>query len=86
MSEVSDPEEWRLLHYGRGESSDSEEWTRRDRRRGGEPMVEPIPGEEEEAVVENVNDHHNAFDVVESHGDDLDPEGESLSEQGNDRP
>ncbi len=85
MSEVSDPEEWRSLHYGRGESSDSEEWTRRNRPRG-EPMVEPTPGEEEEeAVVENVNDHHNAFDVVESHGDDLDPEGESLSEQGEGR-
>ena len=78
MSEVSDPEKWMSLHHGGGESSDSEEWTRRDRR-GGEPMVEPTPGGEEEAVSENVNDHHNAFDDVETYGDGFEPEGEPRS-------
>ncbi len=41
-------------------------------------MVEPMPGGEEEAVLENVNDHHYAFDDVEAHGDGFEPEGESL--------
>ena len=40
-------------------------------------MVEPTP--EGEAVLEDVNDHHNAFDDVETYGDGLEPEGEPRS-------
>ena len=76
MSEVSDPDVWMSLHYVGRESSDSEEWTRRERR-GEEPMVEPTP--EGEAVLEDVNNHYNAFNDVETYGDGLEPEGEPRS-------